>query len=113
MPPLVADEGYERIRAALLSGRSLIALLISLRSITHTVGDGDGDQELATTLYERIEENLTALTPTGQPITVTLDDRSIPTPDIPTPDTPAAAQDTPSDDEPDAEPEQGTGPSNH
>ncbi|MGA4846669.1 hypothetical protein ACOBQB_10525 [Streptomyces sp. G5(2025)] len=75
VPPQVADEGDERIRAA-LSGRSLIALLISLHSIKHTASDGDGDQELAATLYERIEESLTDLTPSGQPVTITLDDRT-------------------------------------
>jgi hypothetical protein len=75
VPPQVADEGNERIRAA-LSGRSLIALLISLHSIKHTASDGDGDQELAATVYERIEESLTDLTPSGQPVTITLDDRT-------------------------------------
>jgi hypothetical protein len=82
VPPQVADEGDERIRAA-LSGRSLIALLISLHSIKHTASDGDGDQELAATLYERIEESLTDLTASGEPVTVTLDDHTAPAPDIP------------------------------
>ncbi|MGP3991597.1 hypothetical protein [Streptomyces sp. 3N207] len=110
VPPQVADEGDERIRAA-LSGRSLIALLISLHSIKHTASDGDGDQELAATLYERIEESLTGLTPSGKPVTITLDDRT-----LPTPDTLAAESGT----EPDGEPkntstppastEQDTGP---
>ncbi|BBJ37876.1 hypothetical protein SSPO_005940 [Streptomyces antimycoticus] len=50
VPPQVADEGDERIRAA-LSGRSLIALLISLHSTKRTASDGDGDRELATTLF--------------------------------------------------------------
>ncbi|WP_241844952.1 hypothetical protein [Streptomyces silvensis] len=63
-----------------MSGRSLIALLISLHSIKHTASDGDGhgdgDQELAATLYERIDESLTDLTPSGQPVTITLDDRT-------------------------------------
>ncbi|RSS34795.1 hypothetical protein EF902_39780 [Streptomyces sp. WAC05858] len=79
VPPQVADEGDERIRAA-LSGRSLIALLISLHSIKRTASDGDGDRELATTLYERIEESLTGLTPSGKPVTITLDDRTAPAP---------------------------------
>ncbi|CAK7288448.1 hypothetical protein [Streptomyces misionensis] len=77
VPPQVAGEGEERIRAA-VSGRSLIALLISLHSIKHTASDGDGDQELAATLYERIEESLTDLAPSGQPVTITLDDRTAP-----------------------------------
>ncbi|MEW1869662.1 hypothetical protein AB0420_16260 [Streptomyces caelestis] len=75
VPPQVVDEGDERIRAA-LSGRSLIALLISLHSITHTASSGDGDQELAATLYERIEQSLNDLTPSGTPVTITLDDRT-------------------------------------
>ncbi|MFF7903729.1 hypothetical protein ACFZCV_33980 [Streptomyces sp. NPDC007920] len=80
VPPQVADEGDERIRAA-LSGRSLIALLISLHSIKHTASNGDGDRELATALYERIEESFTGLTTSGEPVTITLDDRSNPVPD--------------------------------
>ncbi|MFK4548347.1 hypothetical protein RKD29_007943 [Streptomyces tendae] len=76
VPPQVADEGDERVRAA-LSGRSLIALLISLHSVKHTADDGDGDRELAATLYERIEESLAGLTSSGEPVTITLDDRSI------------------------------------
>ncbi|MFG2586352.1 hypothetical protein [Streptomyces malaysiensis] len=79
VPPQVADEGDERIRAA-LSGRSLIALLISLHSTKRTASDGDGDRELAATLYERIEESLTGLTPSGTPVTITLDDRTAPAP---------------------------------
>ncbi|MFE4020674.1 hypothetical protein ACFXPZ_25260 [Streptomyces sp. NPDC059101] len=93
VPPQVADEGDQRIRAA-LSGRSLIALLISLHSIKHTANDGDGDRELATTVYERIEESLTGLTPSGTPVTITLDDRTA------APTTPPAANDAESDDEP-------------
>ncbi|MFE3591367.1 hypothetical protein ACFXOY_28125 [Streptomyces niveus] len=91
MPPQVADEGNERVRAA-LSGRSLIALLISLHAIGHTArdGDGDGDQELATTLYERIAVSLTGLTPQGEPVTITVDDRSLPS-DAPLP----AVEETP------------------
>ncbi|MFI7102592.1 hypothetical protein ACIBK8_24910 [Streptomyces sp. NPDC050161] len=75
VPPQVAGEGQERIRAA-VSGRSLIALLISLHSVGHTAGDGDGDQELAATLYERIRSSLTGLSPHGRPVTITLDDRA-------------------------------------
>lgn len=84
----------ERIRAA-LSGRSLIALLISLHSIKHTADDGVGDRELATTLYERIEESLTGLTPSGKPVTITLDDRT-----APAPGTPASGSGTEADGEP-------------
>ncbi|MEU1091457.1 hypothetical protein ACFYPN_32005 [Streptomyces sp. NPDC005576] len=75
VPPQVASEGDERIRVA-LSGRSLIALLISLHELRHTAREGDGDQELADTVYERIEASLAGLTPHGQQVTITLDDRS-------------------------------------
>ncbi|NEY36656.1 hypothetical protein GTU99_31685 [Streptomyces sp. PRKS01-65] len=85
VPPQVADEGDQRIRAA-LSGRSLIALLIGLYSTQHTAADGDGDRELAATLYERIEESLTHLTPSGEPVTITLDDRAAPAPGTPAAD---------------------------
>ncbi|WDM16456.1 hypothetical protein J3S85_36220 [Streptomyces lavenduligriseus] len=108
VPPQVAGEGDERVRAA-LSGRSLIALLISLHTIKHTASDGDGDQELAATLYERIEESLTDLTPSGQPVTITLDDRTAP-------DAPTAESRDEADDEPEtlgtppASPEQVTDP---
>ncbi|MDT0614467.1 hypothetical protein [Streptomyces lancefieldiae] len=111
MPPQVADEGDERVRAA-LSGRSLIALLISLHSIKDTADDGDGDRELAATLYERIEESLNDLAPSGKPVTITLDDRT-----APASNTPAAQSGTESDGEPKntdtprAPKEQDTGPS--
>lgn len=73
-PAQVLDKGEERVRAA-LSGRSLIALLIALHSVKETAADGDGDQELATVLYERVAESLTGLTAAGRPVTITLDDR--------------------------------------
>ncbi|MGW5679486.1 hypothetical protein ACWEV4_31160 [Streptomyces sp. NPDC003860] len=92
VPPQVADQGDERIRAA-LSGRSMIALLISLHSIKHTARAGDGDQELATTLYERIEASLTSLASGGEPVTITLDDRTAP-------NTPTAESGTENDGEP-------------
>ncbi|MEU9529361.1 hypothetical protein AB0D58_28775 [Streptomyces sp. NPDC048210] len=80
VPPQVIAEGDERIRAA-VSGRSLIALLISLHAVGHTARDGDGDQELAATLYKRIQDRLAGLAAHGQPVTITLDDRSSPTND--------------------------------
>lgn len=106
VPPQVAGEGEERISAA-LSGRSLIALLISLHSIKHTASDGDGDQELAATLYERIEESLTDLAPSGQPVTITLDDRT----GAPTAESRDEADDEPeTPDTPQASTEQDTDP---
>ncbi|MEU5273318.1 hypothetical protein [Streptomyces hygroscopicus] len=114
VPPQVADEGDERIRAA-LSGRSLIALLISLHSTKHTASDGD--RELATTLYERIEESLTGLTPSGKPVTITLDDRTAPAPRTPAADSGTEAEGEPENTatppastEQDADPGEETGP---
>ncbi|MEU6019569.1 hypothetical protein ABZ826_38055 [Streptomyces sp. NPDC047515] len=75
VPAQVLDKGDERVRAA-LSGRSLIALLIALHSVKQTAVEGDGDRELAITLYERIQESLSKLTAAGRPVTITLDDRS-------------------------------------
>ncbi|MGC5346952.1 hypothetical protein [Streptomyces sp. DT171] len=90
VPPQVAAEGDERIRVA-LSGRSLIALLISLHELRHTAKEGDGDQELADTVYERIEVSLAGR---GQQVTITLDDRS-----------PADATDSETASDPGTEPE--------
>ncbi|MFE5097766.1 hypothetical protein ACFRCI_47835 [Streptomyces sp. NPDC056638] len=75
VPAQVLDKGDERVRAA-VSGRSLIALLIALHSVKQTAVEGDGDRELATTLYERIQESLSTLTAAGRPVTITLDDRA-------------------------------------
>ncbi|MFE5514151.1 hypothetical protein ACFQ9J_26820 [Streptomyces sp. NPDC056529] len=91
VPPHVNGEKDERIRAA-VSGRSLIALLISLHAIRHTSLDGDGDRELAATLYERISASLTGLAADGEQVTITLDDRLAPAPEEPA---------SPSDEEPD------------
>ncbi|MEV5445354.1 hypothetical protein AB0N23_22845 [Streptomyces sp. NPDC052644] len=75
VPPRVTDEPDERVFAP-LSGRSLIALLISLHAVTSTASDGSGDRELAVTLYERIEQCLIHLSPgDGDRVTITLDDR--------------------------------------
>lgn len=58
-------------------------MLISLHAVKDTARDGDGDQELAATLYERIQARLTGLATHGQPVTITLDDRTSPTDDAP------------------------------
>ncbi|MFJ9030324.1 hypothetical protein ACIRQP_17720 [Streptomyces sp. NPDC102274] len=74
MPPRITDRGDDRIAAA-LSGRSLIAVLISLFTTGQTTDAGDGDWALATTLYERIGTGLDTLAATGATVTITLDDR--------------------------------------
>ncbi|MEI7029358.1 hypothetical protein [Streptomyces pratensis] len=80
MPPHIADQGENRI-AADISGRSLIAVLISLAALRRTATDGDGDGELAGAVYQRISDSLTALSPDSGPlVTITLDDRSPHTP---------------------------------
>lgn len=74
VPPKITDHGNEYVSAA-ISGRSLIAVLISLYGITHTATEGDGDWEMATMLYQRIHHRLIALAPGGEPVTIALDDR--------------------------------------
>jgi archaellum component FlaC len=75
VPPQVADTGHERMRAN-ISGRSLIALLISLFSVKSASQMGDGDHELASTIYQRIRDSLTTLDGDGRPVTIVLDDRT-------------------------------------
>lgn len=58
---------------------------ISLHAVGHAAWGGDGDRELVATLYERIGASLTGLTPRGEPVTITLDDRSFPSGDAPLP----------------------------
>ncbi|MGW9453985.1 hypothetical protein [Streptomyces sp. NPDC055632] len=80
VPPRVTEEADERVFAP-LSGRSLIALLISLHTITSAPSDNSGDHELAATLYERIEQRLTRLGPgEGARVIIALDDRVTPEP---------------------------------
>ncbi|MFD8823862.1 hypothetical protein ACFV1C_16060 [Streptomyces sp. NPDC059605] len=88
-PAQVLDKGEERVRAA-LSGRSLIAL----HSVKETAADGDGDQELATVLYERVAESLTGLTAAGRPVTITLDDRVLADDSTPSGEPDAMARDS-------------------
>jgi hypothetical protein len=79
MPAHLADHGKGRFAAA-LSGRSLIAVLISLDEIRHsTPGGDDADQAMASTAYERISAALRPvgrMCPTGEIVTITLDDRT-------------------------------------
>ncbi|MGO4635000.1 hypothetical protein AB4225_29335 [Streptomyces sp. 2RAF24] len=81
VPPRVTDEADERVFAP-LSGRSLIALLISLHTVISSNPDGSGDHELAATLYDRIKQRLTRLGPgEGERVAIALDDRVTPEPD--------------------------------
>ncbi|OKI38050.1 hypothetical protein A6A28_31075 [Streptomyces sp. CB03578] len=78
VPPRVTEEPGEGIFAP-LSGRSLIALLISLHAITSAPSDNSGDHELAATVYDRINQRLTRLSlGEGERVTITLDDRVTP-----------------------------------
>ncbi|MFE5739712.1 hypothetical protein [Streptomyces celluloflavus] len=74
LPPQVTDAGDGRIQAA-LSGRSLIAVLLTLWK-TRARNTFDADWALAHTLYTRVTDNLTALTPCGGQVAITLDDRT-------------------------------------
>jgi hypothetical protein len=69
VPAQVLGQGGKRVRAA-LSGCSLIVLLIALHSVKETASEGDGDQDLATVLYDRVKESLTGLSAAGQPVTI-------------------------------------------
>ncbi|MCX4799932.1 hypothetical protein OG497_39510 [Streptomyces sp. NBC_01242] len=76
MPPHIADQSENRI-AADISGRSLIAVLISLATLRRTATEGDGDRELASAVYQRISDSLASLSPDDGPlVTITLDDRA-------------------------------------
>lgn len=75
MPAQLTDHGESRVTAA-LSGRSLIAVLISLNETRHTTPDSDdADRAMADTAYERIGGALTSLGVEGKTVTITLDDR--------------------------------------
>ncbi|MCO6698812.1 hypothetical protein [Streptomyces sp. Vc17.3-30] len=92
LPPELTDQGRQRIAAA-ISGRSLIAVLITLFELRQNTPKGDGNWSLADTLYSRIEDGLTSVEQGGTPVTLTLDDGAT------TDDNPAEAS---SDEEPDA-----------
>ncbi|MCX4617160.1 MULTISPECIES: hypothetical protein [Streptomyces] len=70
IPPQITDHGNERLSTT-ISGRSLIAVLISLYNIKHAAEEErDADWELATTLYRRIHHRLTTLAADGEPVTI-------------------------------------------
>jgi len=72
-PPAVEDIKEGRIQTV-LSGRSLIALLIELWKTRSTATPLDGDWALAMTSYNRIATELADVTGQGQTIRITLDD---------------------------------------
>nr|ANO42784.1 hypothetical protein A8713_036685 [Streptomyces sp. SAT1] len=72
-PPSVEDIKEGRIQTV-LSGRSLIALLIELWNTRSTATPLQGDWALATTTYNRIAAELTDVTGQGQTVRIVLDD---------------------------------------
>ncbi|MEU1670225.1 hypothetical protein ABZ547_42870 [Streptomyces sparsogenes] len=72
-PPSVEDIKEGRVQTV-LSGRSLIALLIELWNTRSTATPLQGDWALATTTYNRIAAELTDVTGQGQTIRIVLDD---------------------------------------
>ncbi|MYU22717.1 hypothetical protein [Streptomyces sp. SID8352] len=72
-PPSVEDIKEGRIQTV-LSGRSLIALLIELWNTRASAAPLQGDWALATTTYNRIAAELTDVTGQGETIRIVLDD---------------------------------------
>ncbi|MFC9191708.1 hypothetical protein [Streptomyces cyaneofuscatus] len=72
-PPSVEDVKEGRVQTV-LSGRSLIGLLIKLWDTRHTTTPLEADWALATTAYNRIAAELTAVDGEGQTIRIVLDD---------------------------------------
>lgn len=69
----VCDDGDGRVRAV-LSGRSVIGLLIALRD-TRSTASMDGTWAMASAFYRRLAEDLTTTSRHGtQPLTVIFDD---------------------------------------
>ncbi|WP_411084541.1 hypothetical protein [Streptomyces sp. cmx-18-6] len=72
-PPSVEDVKEGRVQTV-LSGRSLIGLLIKLWDTRHTTTPLEADWALATTAYNRIAAELTGVDGEGQTIRIVLDD---------------------------------------
>ncbi|MFI0737639.1 hypothetical protein ACH4PU_05895 [Streptomyces sp. NPDC021100] len=72
-PPAVEDAKDGRIQTV-LSGRSLIALLIELWNARSTVASLDADWALAATAYHRIASELATVSGRGETIRIVLDD---------------------------------------
>ena len=80
-PQQLSIDDDDRV-AARLSGRSLIAVLSSLWATQHDSPANSGDWALATTLYTRINVQLAGLEDDGDPVTITLDDRTPARPEV-------------------------------
>ncbi|MFD4023757.1 hypothetical protein ACFWRV_09595 [Streptomyces sp. NPDC058576] len=72
-PPSVEDVKEGRVQTV-LSGRSLIGLLIKLWDTRHAATPLEADWALATTTYNRIAADLTSVDGEGQTIRIVLDD---------------------------------------
>ncbi|MEU6672364.1 hypothetical protein [Streptomyces sp. NPDC046727] len=72
-PPAVEDFKEGRVRTV-LSGRSLIALLIELWNTRSTATPLEGDWAMAVTSYNRIASELTDVTGQGDAVRIVLDD---------------------------------------
>ncbi|MFD8733100.1 hypothetical protein [Streptomyces sp. NPDC059611] len=72
-PPSVEDVKEGRVQTV-LSGRSLIGLLIKLWDTRSTAAPLEADWALATTTYNRIAAELTGVDGEGQTIRIVLDD---------------------------------------
>ncbi|MEU9677856.1 hypothetical protein AB0D92_30645 [Streptomyces parvus] len=72
-PPSVEDVKEGRVQTV-LSGRSLIGLLIKLWDTRHAATPLEADWALATTTYNRIAADLTGVDGEGQTIRIVLDD---------------------------------------
>ncbi|MEV5159395.1 hypothetical protein [Streptomyces sp. NPDC053728] len=72
-PPSVEDVKEGRVQTV-LSGRSLIGLLIKLWDTRHATTPLEADWALATTAYNRIAADLTGVDGEGQTIRIVLDD---------------------------------------
>ncbi len=72
-PPSVEDVKEGRVQTV-LSGRSLIGLLIKLWDTRHATTPLEADWALATTAYNRIAAELTGVDGEGQTIRIVLDD---------------------------------------
>ncbi|MFC9111406.1 hypothetical protein ACFTXV_25060, partial [Streptomyces harbinensis] len=74
-PAELAVDQDERVTAA-VSGRSLIAALITLWETQHAASPASAEWALATSLYARIQDGLSKLAREGSTVRIALDDRA-------------------------------------